>query len=124
MKENTIELKKLAGKFNAWQNCINGKNVEWEEKHYDAIIEMCKELPSGSGLDAGVKFNFEESKPERLVFNFGYHHMNEGGFYDGWTEHQLIITPSLQFGYNMRITGKDRNFIKEYLTDLFSNIFN
>jgi hypothetical protein len=46
--------------------------------------------------------------------------MNEGGYYDGWTEHQVIITPSLQHGFDVRVTGQDRNEIKDYLAELFT----
>jgi len=46
--------------------------------------------------------------------------MNESGAYDGWTEHKLIVSPSLLFDLDLRITGRDRNGIKEYLHDVFS----
>lgn len=45
--------------------------------------------------------------------------MNENGMYDGWTEHKAIIKPSLVFGLDLKITGRDRNGIKEYLHDTF-----
>jgi len=41
------------------------------------------------------------------------------GYHDGWTDHQLIVTPSLQFGFHIRITGKDRNQTKDYLHETF-----
>jgi hypothetical protein len=45
--------------------------------------------------------------------------MTEGGMYDGWTEHTVVVTPSLAFGINIRITGRNRNDIKDYLHDVF-----
>lgn len=111
----------IASRVQAMDNCANGKNPEWFEKHGDAIDALVKEyMPSGSGIDNGVTFDNVRSTPERLVFNTAYHHMNEGGMYDGWTDHSVIVTPSLASGYNMRITGRDRNDIKEYLHDVFS----
>ena len=44
-----------------------------------------------------------------------FHHMNDGGFYDGWTEHSVVVTPSLVYGFDTRITGRDRNDIKNYI---------
>ena len=90
------------------------------QKHEETIFLIIKEhLPSGSGIDAGVKIDLVKSNADKLVFEFGFHHMNDGGYYDGWTEHVLTVTPSLQSGLNLRISGKDRNQIKEYLYETF-----
>lgn len=118
-----VNVKKLAGLLNAYQSCVKSNNVEWKDKHEDSINEMLVNLPSGSGIDSGMKFDFESSNPGKLIFTFGYHHLNENGYYEGWTEHKLIITPSLYFGLNFRITGRDRNYVKDYLTDLFHETF-
>lgn len=118
-----INVKELAGKFNAFQNCVKSNNIEWKEKHEDSINAMLENLPHGSGIDAGVKFDWQSSNPEKLVFTFGFHHLNENGYYDGWTEHKAIITASLYFGIKINITGKDRNQIKDYLHDLFNEVF-
>lgn len=118
-----INVKDLAGKFHAYLNCVKSNNNEWKGKHEDSINAMLENLPSGSGIDAGIKFDWNKSTPEKIVFNFGFHHMNENGYYNGWTDHSLIITASLYFGINIRITGKDRNMIKDYLTDLFHEVF-
>jgi len=45
--------------------------------------------------------------------------MNEHGFYDGWTEHRITVKPSLAFGFELTISGRDRNEIKDYLSDVF-----
>jgi len=99
--------------------CKERGNNEWLEKWTETIENETANLPSGSGIDSAPKFDFEKSTPEKLIFDFGYHHMNDGGYYDGWTDHSLIVTPSLQFGFSIRITGKDRNQTKEYLYDVF-----
>jgi hypothetical protein len=46
--------------------------------------------------------------------------MNDGGFYDGWTEHTITVTPSFIGSMNIKISGRDRNQIKDYLHDVFS----
>ena len=91
----------------------------WKAKWQAHIEQLLEAFPSGSGFDRGTQL-CEESTPEKLVFNTAFHHMNEGGFYDGWTEHRVTITPSLEFGYRMRISGRDRNCIKDVIQDYFS----
>lgn len=107
----------------ARDRCAKSGNKEWETKHQDRIDSCLESFPSGSGFDSGTKLD-ESSTPERLVFNTSFHHMNDGGYYDGWTEHQVIITPSLEMGYSMRITGRNRNDIKELIGDYFSDCLN
>ena len=115
----TINICEFSNIFNAWAQC----NTEWKEKHENRINELLELLPHGSGIDAGIKFDWEGSKKDKLIFTFGYHHLNEGGYYDGWTEHKLILTPSFFGGYDMKITGINRNMIKDYLYDMFSDTF-
>jgi hypothetical protein len=117
-----INLSVLSSKFDAYQRCIETNNKEWEENHRGAIEEILKALPSGSGIDDGVKFNWNHSTPQKLVFTFGFHHLNEGGFYDGWTNHILTITPKFG-GYDLKISGPNKNHIKDYLYDVFYSIF-
>ncbi len=91
----------------------------WVMKGVGTIQELCREhMPSGSGVDNGTKFDFGASKIDRLVFTAGFHHMNSHGFYTEWTQHQFIVTPSFS-GINIRITGRNRNDIKEYLHEVF-----
>ena len=105
------------------ESCRNTGNAEWEAKHSEKLDELIHELPSGSGIDCGTKL-LDNSTPDRLIFQADFHHMDENGYYDGWTEHQIIVTPSLTWGFNVRITGRNRNDIKDYLADLFNPIFN
>lgn len=101
------------------QNCYKAKNHEWAKRHIATINKLVADfMPSGSGLDTGTKMD-HMSEPNTLIFNTAYHHMNESGFYDGWTEHKIIVKPSLAFGMEMRITGQDRNDIKEHLHEVY-----
>lgn len=111
----------LASKTQAWLRCVNSDTItEWEDRHHDDIEAMVQEyMPSGSGVDAGTKFDFDKSTGERLVFNTAYHHMNENGYYDGWTEHVVTVRPSLVNGIVLTISGRNRNDIKDYLSDIF-----
>ncbi len=116
----------LAGSVQARLNCLadeertNEKHA-WTVKHTYIIETLVKEfMPSGSGIDSGTKIDLDQSTGEKLVFHFGYHHMDEYGGYDGWTEHKLTVTPSLQFKFNLSISGRNRNDIKEYLHETYS----
>lgn len=113
--------RQIALSFNSFLACDAADNKEWRENHKKTIVELCKNGPSGSGIDNGTHFNFEESKEDKLVFDTSYHHMNEHGYYDGWTHHEIIVTPSLMFGFSLRVTGRDRRDIKEYLSEVYSH---
>ena len=46
--------------------------------------------------------------------------MNENGYYDGWTEHTVTVTPSLQHAFSLRISGRNRNDIKDMMHESFN----
>jgi len=104
------------------------KNCEWRKTVNDAYRGQCedrldkleKELPRGSGIDCGCKIDRANSGRKKVIITTSFHHMNDGGYYDGWTEHKIIFTPCLSEGPDMRITGRDRDQIKDYLYDTFS----
>lgn len=103
-------------------NCQRTGNHEWEVIHHERIERfVSRYLPSGGGFDAGTSLDFEKSRPDRLVFSTSFHHMNDHGYYDGWTEHQVIVTPSLAYGFELRITGRNRGDIKELIEQTFDH---
>lgn len=128
---------KLASLIGAIENCnetLDNENStdsacknadEWIERHQSSIDLILTMFPSGSGFDSGTNLEQLEkpfSTPERLVFKTSYHHMNENGYYDSWTDHVITVTPSLQFGFNVKVSGKNRNDIKNYIAEMFSDI--
>ena len=115
----------IARKIQSIANCEKSGNTVWEKNHIISVIDlMRKTSPSGSGIDSGTQIELTECTENKLVFLCQYHHMNENGFYDGWTTHKIIVTPDLASGFNIRITGRDRNQIKEYLYEVYSNWLN
>lgn len=124
---NNKVYKQIAISFNAYNNCINNNNKEYQDKHEDRINQIIKNcLPSGSGIDSGIDFLFDQSKDNYLVFDSAYHVMNDNGCYTHWIHFKIIIKPSLQFGFDMIIKG---NFgkcqdIKDYLYDTLDYSFN
>jgi hypothetical protein len=107
-------IQEIASTLLAVENCKQSGNVTWQDRHTAWLVKLAERLPHGSGIDCGTKIA-AVSTPERVVLTLSFHHMDESGMYDGWTEHSVIVTPSLVFGFDLRVTGKDRNGIKEYL---------
>lgn len=111
----------LASCLNAIENCRESGNDEWLRQHTETIESLVSNyMPSGSGFDNGTKLDFDASKGgEKLVFSTSYHHMDDG-MYDGWTEHTVTVRPSLIFDFDMKISGRDRNEIKDYMAETFN----
>lgn len=109
---------KLARTLDAYQRCVKeGKDFQFV--HWTTIQDIMSTAPSGSGIDSGTTFDDTRSNGDKLVFYTHYHHMNEGGYYDGWTDHTITVKPSLMFGFDLSISGKNRNDIKDYLHDVY-----
>lgn len=100
----------------------NQTTDEYKGQALDSIRGFEGMLPHGSGFDAGCSVDMQKSTPQRIVIDTSFHHMDENGYYDGWTEHQVIITPCLMFGFVLKVTGRNRNQIKEYIADSFRDI--
>ena len=115
--------KQIASSLQAYKTCIENHNSEWSIKHEERIESLVENyLPSGSGIDSGVQFDLDSSKPDKLVFTFAYHHMSEG-YYKKWTEHKLTVTPSLVHDFELKITGENYNDVKEYFYQIFNDAF-
>lgn len=113
----------IAGAIGALSRCVESKNDEWTEKWGNLLRKIEKDiLPSGSGIDSGTFIIDDQCTEEKIVLSTSFHHMNDGGMYDGWTEHKIVVTPSLQFGFSLKVTGRNRNDIKSYLHEVFSDI--
>jgi hypothetical protein len=110
----------LASAVDAMRTCERTNNVKWQEKHMEAIAYIMRNhMPSGAGIDSGTQIDLDKSSGEKLVFDTSYHHMNDSGCYDGWTEHTVTVRADLISGITIAISGRDRNEIKDYLTEVF-----
>ncbi len=96
----------------------------------DVLTDLLKEhLPSGSGFDAGTQLEQDMcwsqgsigGFPGRLVFFTFYHHMDEHGWYDGWTEHNVYVTPAWG-GFDIKVSGINKNGIKDDIAEVFHNV--
>jgi hypothetical protein len=128
--EQTL-IQAIASTVTARANCaaamadqpIDHPKREWYARHTAQLQTIGRDrLPSGSGIDCGTAIDLDASRPNRIVLTLSYHHMAESGMYDGWTDHTVIVTPDLLSGFTLRITGRDRNSIKEYLYQVYDTV--
>lgn len=126
--DNTLAYQ-IATLIEARQNCIKriGRDAndklsrEWLDRHGIMIRLLVKNhMPSGSGFDNGTSIDLEKSTVDKLVFHTSFHHMNEHGYYDGWTDHTVTVKPGFT-RLDIRISGKNRNDIKDTIDDSFRN---
>lgn len=116
---NTTEFYNAVSQALAWLESVND---DFRDQAEGKLAKLQAMLPQGSGFDIGSKVLRLSSTPQRIVIQADFHHMDEHGYYDGWSEHQVIITPCLQWGFKLRVTGRDRRGIKEYISDQFHDI--
>ena len=114
MKDKLISL--IAGTCD-WQKTVNANYIGECE---DRLYKLEQLLPRGSGIDSGCNIDVPKSSSAKVIIYFSYHHMDKWGGYDGWTDYKLIVTPKLWNDFDLRIVGKDRNFVKDYLYEVFN----
>ena len=117
--ENKIKLSELALHIKYAKECKEG----YKESHEEAIEEANQMLPHGSGIDGKCEINLPSSSENKIIIDLEFHHMDEHGSYDGWTTHSITLTPSFVNGFDMKVSGVNRNDIKDYLVDTFNEYF-
>ena len=109
----TKTLAALIAETAVWaERAQNNEHAQWGDIAHDRLAQLVRLLPSGSGIDSGTEL--VSADRTKIVLTAGYHHMNDGGYYDGWTEHRITIRPRFD-GLEVTISGRNRNDIKEYL---------
>lgn len=115
--------RRLANLVQARANCLAHDDIaklEWAERHTDRLESLVREhMPSGSGFDNGTQIDLDSSTGEKLVFITAFHHMDAHGGYSGWTDHTVTVRASLMYGFDVKVSGRDRNQIKDYIGDAF-----
>ena len=117
--KNASEFYSALARAIQWLEQVNDEYRSQAVKEFDDLVKM---LPSGSGFDNGSSVNLDKSTGEKIIIETSFHHMDEHGYYDGWTYHNVIITPSLQWGFNIRVTGRNKNDIKDYIQHEFNSL--
>jgi len=124
-KESTMAIRRtnvideISGCIEMVKRATLNNSPIWKQSAQERLKHLEDCLPSGSGIDCGTKIDIEASTQNKIVLFVEYHHMNDGGFYDGWTAHTITITPTFH-SYEMKISGRNRNNIKDYLSDVYT----
>ena len=102
----------IAGKLRAMENLKNADDPNgWYDKHEDSIENLIKDhFPHGAGFDGEIWLDYSRSNPEKLVFFAEYHHMDQNGYYDGWSTLKCVVRPSLACGFDFKLTGIKRKY--------------
>ena len=94
-----------------------GEYLDSKNKRVEDLVKNY--LPSGSGFDGDISID-EKSTDKKIILHVEYHHMNDNGFYDGWSTFKIIITPSLAYDYSLVVKGE--TVVKKYFYDgVFKN---
>jgi len=112
----------IARKVVAINNCRAAGLDNWRERHTEELEAFVRDgAPSGGGFDCGTRIDLdsERSNARRLVFTTAFHHLDEHGSYDGWTEHIVTVRANLALGFELTVSGRNRNGIKDYIADMF-----
>ena len=125
----------IQGAMSAYLNSIkhgSPSSVHYWEDYLSAIEQEF--LPHGSGFDSGCVISPDESTHDYFVINTAYHHMDENGFYCGWSNHRIKVLPSHVHGIDFKIVSQDhrdpydkrKNSLKscfmDYLHETFHSI--
>ena len=116
--EKTMPLYKALARTLAQLRNLKASNNQtvFLDRAYDSLAQLEALLPSGSGIDCGTKIDRDDCEDDTIALSLSYHHMADCGMYDGWTEHSVVVSPAFD-GIDLRVTGRNRNGIKEYLAD-------
>lgn len=117
----------IARTLQARANCIaEGKAyIAARLMHEDNLRDIERNLlPSGSGIDNGCKLEMPDEYDGTFTMTFGYHHMDENGFYCGWTQHAIAVRPSLVSDFDLDMESDledfdDRDDLEDYLAQVF-----
>ena len=95
----------------------NNLNAQWGDIARTRLDQLVNMLPSGSGIDCGTKL--VSASATKIVLECSFHHMDEHGYYDGWTEHRITVRPTFD-SIDISVSGRNRNDIKEYLHEVYA----
>jgi hypothetical protein len=123
---------KLARLLVAIDNCkrslaaqfVNPRPLRWAEDadHWTRTIETHKasiaaivreHCPNSSNVDQLTALDMERSRPDYLRFVYPVHMMDPNGYWAGWRDYVVSVRPSLAFGINLSVQGRDYNGNKE-----------
>jgi hypothetical protein len=121
LRERKTVAQAIASAAGARKRCAKAGNTEWFNRWTAELKVLQDELPSGSGIDSGTSIDLALSDDDEIRLDTSFHHMNDGGMYDGWTSHTVVVTPAFE-GLNVEIQNdgsEQAEDIEGYLADVY-----
>lgn len=104
-------------------NCNKSGNEEWRQRWHTRLNGLVDLIPSGSGIDRGPRAHGSvDVSPQEIRFEIGFHHMDDNGHYDGWTDHTVIIRPAFD-GVRVSVSGRNRRDVKDSIHEAMEYAF-
>ena len=101
MRSTTSKHSNAIGDFPKPTGTILQTLTRESKEHLDELIS--NHLPNGAGIE-DCQLDYEASKRDCLVFTLCYHRMSEVGFYCGYSDHQIVLRPSLSYDFDLSVT--------------------
>lgn len=99
----------------------NAGALEWFDRHTDRLNALARDfLAHGGGFDQGSSIDLDKSTEAKIIIETAFHHMSEHGYYNGWTNHSIVVTPSFA-GFDLKVGGRNRSDIKDYIASVFDS---
>jgi hypothetical protein len=86
----------------------------------DRLCSLAELLPRGNGINIGPYIYGDQSSARKIIIGLDFQHKDDFGQHVRWTAHQIIISPSLDYEFILRIDGINYNDIHSHLRDLFA----
>ena len=102
-----------------WETDGKGDYAQAIGNHQTRLQTLEDCLPAGSGYDRGSSIDLDKSTGDKLVLHTAFHHMDQHGGYTQWTEHTITVRPSLIHGFELTVSGRNVNGIKDYIAENF-----
>lgn len=101
-------------------NCVGDTTKFWKQRWFDRMKQLEDLLPHGSGIDDRIFI--DSCTDRRITGHFDFHHMNGGGFYDGWVGYTFTVVATFN-GIDVALRGQDKDGLRDYLGDLLHEAF-
>lgn len=115
----TTFIQALEAAYTARDNCQRAGNKKWKDLWDERMEQLTELLPHGSGFDSGT--HILTITPTFVVFKTAFHHMDDNGGYDRWTEH-YVKAISLLSGFKVIVSGMNYREIKDYIGEVFYHL--
>lgn len=121
----------IAQTAQALENCRKSGNTLWAQRHQEYLDQLAEALPRGAGIDSGTSID-EITSRDHIRLNVPFHAMNQNGYYVGWLQFTLNITPAFD-GIDVEILidaddldpeeydDLDVNGLMDYLAELYQD---